>query len=88
MSVLAPDEECVLIPHSLMPGENVEVHKHDNFDEWVIFLHGDLEIIREGLSLRMYSGVQVVDIPAGSTHGARCYESARYYVIRKSNREV
>ncbi|MFH1365364.1 MAG: hypothetical protein ABIH28_02160 [archaeon] len=84
--LMVKDADNIFIRHELNENEGVENHKHKNYNEWVIFNHGKLEIMVNSRS-------QVVDntdipeccsvfFPKNKNHAVTSLSKTKYYVLR------
>lgn len=84
--LMVKDADNIFIRHELDKGEGVEEHRHRNYNEWVIFTRGKLEIMVD-------SKRQIVDntdipeccsvfFPKNKNHAVTSLSKTKYYVLR------
>jgi mannose-6-phosphate isomerase-like protein (cupin superfamily) len=87
-SLMTADADYTFIRHELSKNEEVKRHKHRNYNEWVIFNHGKLEIMVDSRS-QVIDNTDIPEVcsvffPKNTSHSAKALSETNYYVLRSS----
>ena len=89
-TLMKRDSNHVFLRHELSKNKGIEKHKHKNYDEWVVFRDGKLEIMLDSRSqivdstdLKEYCSVY---FQKNKNHSVKTLSKINYYVLRNKKR--